>query len=166
MFKSRFLKVMMALFAIVAAIFALQYYTTYDERRIEAELRRSATSGQTSDVFAENDLICFNDNNGTERSDFARAAKRVGRDISKSIEACGVDRSCCEVASNVNGVVGIVRGDEIKCLAIWRFVYLLEKGREACIQPSRLRVSIETFETEIGFQGRPWKGMPGTSYFK
>lgn len=74
-----------------AALYALQLYRTYDQRRIESELVLLTENGYPSKQFSEIRLVCFNNNNGSGRGDFLRAAERAGVDIKHSIQSCGVD---------------------------------------------------------------------------
>lgn len=67
--------------------------------------------------------------------------------------------------SDLAGVIGLVRGTQIDCIPIRRFAYVLEQKREACIEPSRLIVRHEKFQTRYEALGRPWTGKVGGAYY-
>lgn len=150
---------------LLVVFFGLRFFWNYESRAIETEFAHIQTTGRVSDEWAAYDLICFNSNTGFERPDFARAAANAGYDLKESLSACGGEQSCCTLNSDGPGSLGFVRGKNIRCVAA-RFAYLLEGRPEACIKPSRLKVTQEKFTTTIHPPGRPWVGEIGTSYWK
>jgi len=145
----------------IAALLIFRFFWNLESRRAESELQNIAQTGRPSVDWAAYDLICFNSSTGTETTDFARAANKVGYTIA---DYCGVQGSCCELASNNPGVIGLVRAKKIKCVPV-RFAYLLEGQREACIKPLQLNVSQEIFRETTHASGRPWLGQPGDAYY-
>ena len=153
---------------LLVATFAFFLWTS-EEGKIESEFDKLALNGEGGANLLQVDWLCFNDANGAERVDFSRAAKRVGLDIEASLNACGVEQSCCEMDlydSNRLGTIGLVRGNKVSCVPMKRLIYLLEGTSEACIRPDRLKISKEKFKERVHLPGRIWVGDVGTQYYK
>lgn len=149
-----------------AALFAFYYWKSEPEN-IKSEFDLIAEAGRPSPAFSKYRLLCFNDVTGLEQRDFSIAAKNAGVNIDKSLNAGGVDGSCHGYRdSDASGKVGIVRGEEVRCVANYRFIYVLEGKRAACIEPSRLKISREVFRSTPAFPGRPWQAKIGEPYYK
>ena len=160
------LAILLAPLVVLAALFAgFIVYSTHEQRWLQSELDHVADRDRPSPSLAPFSLICFNSNNGSERTDFAKAARAAGSDVDDSLRQCGADKSCCGLNSDVAGIVGLVRDNEIRCVTA-RFVYVLQSRREACIPPNRLRVQRMTFKEHFRLPGRPWIGNPGNSFYQ
>lgn len=153
------------LVVLAIAFFGFRFYWNYEQSSLQSEFDRIAQTDMPS-RFSEYSLICFNSNNGTERADFSKAAKVAGGDVDQSLKTCGVRNTCCEVESDVAGVIGLVRDRELECVPIKRFIYLIEGARELCVKPSRLKVTRDTFKSAFHSRGRPWIASSGDTYYK
>jgi hypothetical protein len=142
-------------------------------RTLEAGLKSIAEGNGVTNAFRKFDFLCFSESSAAGRLDSYHAAKRAGIDLTasldpKSREKCGLDGSCCSwnLPSDSAGVIGLIRGSEIECVPIKRFVYVLDGEQEACIPTTALKVTRETFTSKTVFPGRPWIAMPGQQYYK
>jgi hypothetical protein len=151
--------------ALMAAFYGVRYYRASEQMWIEGQLDAISETGNPDSRASSVDYFCFNNSNGTERDDFLRAAKRAGADIGNSIEKCGVDGTCCDLSSDLAGTIGVIRNNEIRCLPITRFAYILE-GDNLCAQPDNLVVSKERFSSDTRLRGRPWVGKMGDRYYR
>ena len=68
--------------------------------------------------------------------------------------------------SDAGGVVGLLRGNEIKCVRTERFTYLLESDYALCAKPSDLKIVRRTFTSRVNPPGRSWLSQPGQEYFE
>lgn len=156
-----------AAFAVVAAMAAAAaglFLYQDDEQRLRDDLKRLSQGRAPSGILTEYDAVCFD--NGGARADLDEAALRSGLNFQPSINACGIDRSCCNLRSDLGGLAGLVRGDEIKCVEVNRFTYLLDGEQPFCTAPAQLTVVERTFTTRFNPPGRPWFSTIGRPYFQ
>lgn len=137
-----------------------------EEAGVLAGLESVVQPGKPSGLFAEADAVCFNFNNARVKEELMEAADRENLGVGASLDACGIGRTCCGLNSDVSGVVAIVKGQQIRCVEIYRFAFLLEANRAACIKPSNLKVTRKIFATRVNPPGRPWFSKPGEYYFE
>jgi hypothetical protein len=157
---------------VIAAFFAFYFYWNSDPedfqpKDIQSEFDRIAETGKPV-IFSKYRLICFSKFTRGETSEYAAAAKASGINLDKSLSACGVGGSCCELAKNsdASGIIGLVQGEEVRCVAFWKFGYVLEGKRSACIEPSRLKISREVFKSTSDLPGGAWRPQVGDPYYK
>jgi hypothetical protein len=160
-------RVLYSLIAVLIVIAAYAASALFLRTDAGADLQKIARGEQPSGIFLKADLICFNDNNGSEFNDFKRAAERAGSQIDEPYGGCGTDRSCCEM--NVTdsaraGAVGLVRDRKITCVSTGHENYLLENAREVCVKPDRLKVTAAKFQKAFDLSGRPWAARVGGAY--
>jgi hypothetical protein len=137
-----------------------------DQTNILTDLESIAQSGKPSGYLTKLDAVCFNFNNARAREEIAEAADRARLNIKPSLDACGVGRSCCAISSDVSGIIATVEKEEIKCVEIDRFVFLLETQQAMCVKPSELKVSRKKFASRVNPPGRQWFSKPGEPYFE
>ena len=137
-----------------------------EEADILAGLESVVQSGKPSGLLAGADAICFNFNNARMREELIEATDRENLGVRASLDACGVRRTCCGLNSDISGVVAIVKDQQIRCVEVDRFAFLLERNRAACIKPSNLKVTRKMFATRVNPPGRQWFSKPGAYYFE
>ena len=157
------LKALSISFVLLLGLWLISLYALSPELDTQRELNKVAETG-TPGRLSRFDWICFNDNTGSERADFSRAAKTAGFNLDASLDACGIDRSCCSLDSDTM-IVGYVTGSEICCVD-GRTPYLLDTGNEACIRPSKLLVRREKVAERLIPKGRAWVAQPGSVVYK
>jgi hypothetical protein len=117
-----------------------------------------------SAIFDKFDAVCFD--GGSGRFDLTVAARQIGLNIEPSLNACGIDRTCCDFRSDVAGFIGLVRGTEVMCVEIDHFSYLLDGDKPFCAKPSQLQVSQQTYATRFNPPGRSYFTTVGRKYFQ
>jgi hypothetical protein len=138
-----------------------------NEERVVSELERLSKDDGPGEYFGRFDYLCF-DSGGLVRTEFAEAAARKNFQVPRSLATgCGTDRSCCNLNSDVTGIVGLVEGDAIWCVELKKAnsAFLTVPARPIWIKPSELIVRRDTFATSMHIPGRPWRSMPGQFYY-
>jgi hypothetical protein len=101
------------------------------------------------------DLICFTLNNSSAKEELLRENRRLGANFSASLEACGVNRSCCNLWTQASGIVGLVKNNQVLCVEIYKFDYWNDKDAPRCMQPKNLRFEKQTSSPSRNLAGRP-----------
>jgi hypothetical protein len=151
-----------------AALVSWAVASERDEERVAAELERLSHGGGPGEYFAGFDHICFDFVSGSARKEFAEAAARKSIPLATSLAQCGVNRSCCNLDSDVTGVIGLINNGAIRCVSLRKAssAFLAEPQRALCAKPSDLIVKRESFSTRLQPPGRPWMSNPGQFYYK
>ena len=157
------------MFAIVAAGLAgfVLYGCDRSEQHIVAELDRLSRGEGPGEFFARFDYVCFDYTGGVPKEEFTGAAAKKNIPITVSWAACGVDRSCCDLNSEQIGVVGLVKGNAIRCVELRKLnsSFLAEPPRAICAKPSELVVNRQTFTVRKQIPYRSWFSIPGQTYY-
>jgi hypothetical protein len=151
-----------AIAILIAAFVAFQFYWNYEQLQIQSELDSIADTGRPSARLSEYRYICFHDQFGTRGIELLEAAVKTGIP-----NQCGVRNSCCfkPLDSDIPALIGLVRGQEIECIKVYRFEIVVEPLRAACFDLSHLKVSRSVFDTNRD----PRDGSPrtvGATYYK
>ena len=152
------------LVALVAGILAYAYWWN-DESKLKADIEAMSKSGRVGNYTRSFDFLCFSPSTTRYEQDFNEALKLSGQDISRSLNACGIRGTCCNLDSN-SSPVGLIKNGEIRCLEIRQFLFIPDDDRTFCARPSELQVTLETFEAPEQFSGRPWIGKPGMQFYR
>jgi hypothetical protein len=134
------------------------------EEHIVAELDRLSQGGEPGKYFAGFDYVCFD--YGRAREEFATVAEKKSIPIAQSLAECGVDRSCCNMNSEVGGVVGLIKDGAIRCVELQKANSSFLTDRPICAKPSELIVTRGTFTTRVSPPQRPWIAMVGQTYYE
>jgi hypothetical protein len=164
--KMRWLVGLGILLGLIGLYFGFLYYRNFEQYYIRSQLDEIASTAKPTADISQYQLVCFTQNVSRAREEFITAAKGAGHDISNSMEACGTNNSCCDpLHSNASGVIGFVSDSDITCVSITRFMFVLEKERSLCLEPSQIRVSREVFTSEYR-PGNAWIGKIGEQYYE
>lgn len=155
--------IVVVLVAVVAVSVGMSVFRAVPEL-VHDDLQAISQGHAPFAILNKVDAVCFD--NGKGRADFDEAALRSGLNFQSSLNACGIDRSCCNLGSDLAGLVGLVRGNEIMCVEVKYFTYLLDGGQPICAKPSQLKVSYQTYTTRFNPPGRPWFSTVGRKYFQ
>ena len=155
------------LFAIAGAGVAgfVLYGCDRSEQHIVAELERLARGEGPGEFFARFDYVCFDYSGAVPKAEFTEAAAKRNIPIKVSWAACGVDRSCCTVSSEATGVVGLVKGNTIRCVEMTSKPFLADPPRAICAKPSEFIVTQQTFTTATQIPYRPFRSVAGKTYY-
>jgi hypothetical protein len=156
-------RIIIAVGAVAAGILGYAYWWN-DENKLQADIEAMSKSGRVGNYTRSFDYLCFSPSTTRYEQEFYEALKLSGQDISRSLNACGVRGTCCDMDSN-SSPVGLIKNGEIRCLEI-RFPFIPEDDRAFCARPSELQVTLETFEAPELFSGRPWSGKPGVQFYR
>ena len=147
------------LVALAAGILGYAYWWN-DESKLKADIEGMSKSGRVGNYMGRFDYVCFSPNTNSIPEAFGEALKSSGLNLSKSLNACGVRGTCCNMDSNYSAV-GLIKDGEIRCLEIRQFLFIPDDDRTFCARPSELQVSPETFEAPEGRSSPPFisRGM-------
>lgn len=157
-------KVIVAGCALAAGILGYAYWWN-DESKLKADIEAMSKSGRVGNYMGSFDYLCFSPSTTSYEQGFDEALKLSGHDISRSLNACGIRGTCCDLDSN-SSPVGLIKNGKIRCLEIRQFLFIPDDDRTFCARPSELQVTLETFETREWSSERPWIGTPGTQYYR
>ena len=153
----------MALSVISIAIWSV-WPSLEGQLRGDLELMTSGREAAETKVIGTVDQICF-DGGGAER-DFLAESKGQGDSFTTSLAQCGTGNSCCNLASDLGGVVGLVKDEQIRCVVIDSFDFYLKYDRPFCVKPNKLAVSRKTVVPGEQPPGRPWVARAGRTSFE
>ncbi len=149
--------------ATIAVAVGTAFLWTSDEALIFADLEAISQDRAPHKILNELDAVCFSFHPALVSDEFYAAA---GRNRALPYKSCGIGNSCCDLMSDAGGVVGLLRGNEIKCVRTERFTYLLESDYALCAKPSDLKIVRRTFTSRVNPPGRSWLSQPGQEYFE
>ena len=154
------------LFAIAGAgvVGLVLYGCDRSEQHIVGELERLSRGEGPGEFFARFDYVCFDYSSAVPKAEFTEAAAKRNIPVKVSWAACGVDRSCCSLNSDVAGVVGLVKDNTIRCVEMNR-AFLADPPRAICAKPSELVVKKQTFTTAAQIPYRSVRSVPGKTYY-
>jgi hypothetical protein len=135
-----------------------------NEERIVAELDRLSQGAEPTPYLAAFDYICISGDPVGSRWEFAEVAARKSLPMRT---ACSIwNSSCCNLPSELGGVVGLVEAGALRCVQLRRTAVVPEPWRSFCAKPSELVVKRETV-TQPG-QGVPASWIPrvGENYYR
>jgi len=131
--------------------------------RRDLELMMSGRAANETEVIGGSEWICFD--GGRAYDEFLSESKRLGDPFTRSLRQCGVESSCCNLASDTGGVIGLVKGGGIRCVEIDAFDVYLKADGSFCGKPERLAVSRKIVGSGERPLGRPWVARSGRTSF-
>jgi hypothetical protein len=127
--------------AITLVLNAMLEYGTLERKLFhELEAIRLGADARKTELTGRLDYICFNIDNRVLRTEFREESSRLHDSFSQSLDSCGIDGSCCSLGSDTNGVIGIVKDANIRCVATFGFDFYPRGNRSFCARPEKLRV--------------------------
>jgi hypothetical protein len=156
-----------AIFMIVVGLLLGAAYNIWGSRkspeaRLLADIDDLSKDGHVGEFIKQFDFICFNFSNNNVVEEFSREALRIGQNFSSSLKSCGIERTCCNLNSDAGGFVGLVRGEEIECLAVNKFEFWPAGDRPICAKPSELSIEHRPYTGPEHPAGRPWISRPSS----
>jgi hypothetical protein len=137
-----------------------------EEQHIVAELDGLSQGDRPGMYFAGFDYVCFDYTSGSAREEFGTVAEKKSIPIAQSLAECGVGRSCCNMNSDVGGVVGLIKDGAIRCVELQKANSSFLTDRPICAKPSELIVTRGTLTTRVHPPQRPWIAMLGQTYYE
>ena len=132
--------------------------------RRDLELMMLGRAAGETEVIGGSEWICFD--GGRAYDEFLSESKRLGDPFTPSLQQGGIENSCRNLVSDAVGVIGLVKGGQIRCVEIDAFDVYLKSDRAFCAKPERLAVLRKIVVPGERPLGRPWIARSGRTSFE